>query len=716
VPDIAQSPAAVLRVTNSSGRWLRVAGVCLVLLGTVALTPLENNNGQPNQDLSTIVIFGLPSLACVFGGLYCFIRGRKLKAISAQALVAADQRPPVVYLRSFKDDAAAASNPFQNVLGVATFIFGMSTEEEQLAEAFSGIGPFIAIGKPGEKLPQVGAARMYVGNEEWHDCISGWMASAQLVVLRAGRTDGFWWEVKRAGEVVGPARILFLVPFGRKRYEEFRERAETLLPCRLPRLPRGRSFSLGRLRAIICFAPDWTPQIVRLKARLSLSLNPLAPVLRKALEPIARGLKVDVRPAPHRGRFIRALATIPGVVAAAFVCSLVAGFAIALLNNVGVGDYEKGNLNAAIAKYREAIRLNPGFAEAHSNLCLALSDKGNTDEAIAECRQAIRLKPNLAEAHTNLGFLIYQKGDADEAITEYRDAIRLKPDLAEAHSNLCLALSDKGNADEAIAECRQAIRLKPNLLEAHSNLGISFYRKGDLDGAITEYREAIRLKPELADAHGNLCLALSGKGNADEAIAECRDAIRLKPNVPETHSSLCFSLYQKGDLDRAIAEGREAIRLEPDLAEAHSNLCLALSGKGNADEAIAECRHAIRLKPDSFDAHNSLGLALYHKHDLDAAAVEYREALRLNPRASATHSSLCLALCDKGKPDEGIAECREAIRLDPRNAMAQSNLGIGLAQKGDRAALDEFHKAYQLTPDDPTIRANHEWALKHSSK
>ena len=63
----------------------------------------------------------------------------------------------------------------------------------------------------------------------------------------------------------------------------------------------------------------------------------------------------------------------------------------------------QGKLDEAIAAYREAIRLKPDYAEAHSNLGIALAGQGKLDEAIAEYREAIRLKPDYAAAHNNLG-------------------------------------------------------------------------------------------------------------------------------------------------------------------------------------------------------------------------------------------------------------------------------------------------------------------------
>ena len=69
-----------------------------------------------------------------------------------------------------------------------------------------------------------------------------------------------------------------------------------------------------------------------------------------------------------------------------------------VLLNLGWVFAEKGAVDEAIARYRQAIRLRPGYAPAHSNLGAALLQKGLLDDGIAACREAIRLKPDDATA------------------------------------------------------------------------------------------------------------------------------------------------------------------------------------------------------------------------------------------------------------------------------------------------------------------------------
>ncbi len=77
-------------------------------------------------------------------------------------------------------------------------------------------------------------------------------------------------------------------------------------------------------------------------------------------------------------------------------------------------------------------------AKAHYNLGVDLWRKGDIEGAIAEYRQAIRIKPDDAAAHYNLACACAQKRDARLAVESLRKAI----DLDSKYKGM--ARTDKG--------------------------------------------------------------------------------------------------------------------------------------------------------------------------------------------------------------------------------------------------------------------------------
>ena len=204
--------------------------------------------------------------------------------VNADTLLSNDPRPHVLYLRTFRDDETTSR------------LLGLSTEEQDIATVMLELGPFVAIGEPGEALPDPGAARIYVADEHWQATVTKLMATAQLVVARIGLTESFLWEMLTAVEIVGPKRLLLLVPEDKDVYETFRRHAAGVLPCQLPeyefKLPvRDLSKSYLSIGGFLYFDQDWTPHLQKFKT----------PYLRQSFwNPIAPGLKLALRPVYER--------------------------------------------------------------------------------------------------------------------------------------------------------------------------------------------------------------------------------------------------------------------------------------------------------------------------------------------------------------------------------------------------------------------------------
>lgn len=72
---------------------------------------------------------------------------------------------------------------------------------------------------------------------------------------------------------------------------------------------------------------------------------------------------------------------------------------------------ELGRFAQAAAEFREAVRLDPDYAEAYNNLGIALAEQGDMAPAVEAFRQAVRLDPANAESQSNLGSAVLQLGE-----------------------------------------------------------------------------------------------------------------------------------------------------------------------------------------------------------------------------------------------------------------------------------------------------------------
>ena len=108
--------------------------------------------------------------------------------------------------------------------------------------------------------------------------------------------------------------------------------------------------------------------------------------------------------------------------------------------------------------------------------------------AIKEYREAVRLDPDYVPARTNLGVAYQEQGRLEMAIPQYREAIKLNSSDAVAHANLACALAEQGKMQAALLEYQEALRLNPRDAEVHFALGGLYENKNRPDLAMKEYR------------------------------------------------------------------------------------------------------------------------------------------------------------------------------------------------------------------------------------
>ena len=126
-------------------------------------------------------------------------------------------------------------------------------------------------------------------------------------------------------------------------------------------------------------------------------------------------------------------------------------------------------------------------------------------------REAIRLNPSYADAHYNLGLLLLRRGEAAEGRRELELALRLEPRHLPALVTLSNVARGEGDARRAVALARRAVEAGPSSAGAHLVLGEALAASGDRAGARRELSSALQIDGSLQEARKVLA-SLGGAG------------------------------------------------------------------------------------------------------------------------------------------------------------------------------------------------------------
>jgi hypothetical protein len=243
--------------------WI-VAGCLVAVLTVISLIVRTFSRDSPRPE-DGFIVEGVWELFCFFFAYrlrnWLWRQAWQRSAASAEdELVRRDARRPILYLRSFQlDDRIDKRTWFQWISGS----YPSETAEQAMTKTLRKTGPTIAIGRPDERLPPLGAARFYVSHDRWQQKVQDVAAEAQFVVLATGTTEGLRWEVSHLVATVPPQKIILwahpqllrLSPEEREaEWTKFRATLGNVFPKPLPE-------RLGEAR-FLYFTEDWVPHMV----------------------------------------------------------------------------------------------------------------------------------------------------------------------------------------------------------------------------------------------------------------------------------------------------------------------------------------------------------------------------------------------------------------------------------------------------------------------
>lgn len=240
----------------------------------------------------------------------------------------------------------------------------------------------------------------------------------------------------------------------------------------------------------------------------------------------------------------------------------------------------EGRIAEALARAKALEAVHPQPGTVHYRIAVALQARGDLAAAEAEVRRALRFDPDQPQAHATLGQLLAASGRAGEA---RHHLLRAAAGDAGARGAAQWILDDAVGGREpssavfAVAELARKASLDAATL---ADLGHHLLeaRRGDL--AEPYYLALDARHPNRPDVLEPLGIALIERGQPGRAARTLQRAVELDPARPSAHLHLAIAWVQADRLDDAEAEARRALELKPDYPQARAILAAIGRARG----------------------------------------------------------------------------------------------------------------------------------------
>ncbi len=393
-------------------------------------------------------------------------------------------------------------------------------------------------------------------------------------------------------------------------------------------------------------------------------------------------------------------------------------------NNLLVAD---GQLEAAIANYRQLIGEEPDDGELYYQLAGILLRKGDTSEAGQVIDKAIIIDRLIDRYQLLAGKIRFAAHDNFEAINHLTNALILNPQYLEGYYYLGLALEKTGQSDKALSQLQAALSIEPLYFDAQLAWAeIKFQQltqsTGDWNSSSTstetadqtnttpnafqqlldKLESALKIKPDSVQAHLLLARVQLSLGAEFKARTLLEKRLRDFGTDDRILLALARIEYQSGRFDKASQ--LLAKQATTDLPSRILLMKITIRTKPGPGTA-ADISTLLRKFPDSDELLLLSAQWELQQGNIVRAERQLQKCLALNPdfaQAYFTLSKIHAAQSDQSGSQWAVRKARQ---------LAPGNLEIRLAYLNNLVEAGHWSEAEKLlnqyTPDSDHPEVNY---------
>lgn len=225
----------------------------------------------------------------------------------------------------------------------------------------------------------------------------------------------------------------------------------------------------------------------------------------------------------------------------------------------GVEALKSGDLDKAEEVFSNALRKGIKHPLVFHNLGVIAQERGKHIEAIARFREALALQPDFGPSHLLLGSSLLALKRNTEALGELRRAITLMPKEPLARLQLAKAYEASENWIAAVQQLQKLVELDSQEPEYSYQLGRAWTK---LSG--WAYQQISQVNPRSARLQQALGQEYAIQGKYDSALAAFQKAAQLDSKLPEVHLGVALLCLELKRFDEAEAAIELELRLVPE--------------------------------------------------------------------------------------------------------------------------------------------------------
>jgi tetratricopeptide (TPR) repeat protein len=377
--------------------------------------------------------------------------------------------------------------------------------------------------------------------------------------------------------------------------------------------------------------------------------------------------------------------------------------------------YEKGKFREASIMFRNALKEDARFGEAHYRLALTAMKLGQIGEAFGAFQRVVELQPDNLDAFRQLSDLYITSYAANpkryaNSLKEAQDlAAKLKKSHPTSFEYLRLqAMLDQlaGKPEEALTGYLAADKAKPNepeLQVAIATIYMTLKREGDAEALL---KKLVATSKEYLRGYDLLYAFYLRSSNYAEAEKVAQLRLANNPSLVRSHIALAAHYAGTRD-DASMTRTLDNLLKQSDkLPTAYDEVGSFYARLGNFEKAIQILEQGLAKAPDEA-AKKNLRKGIVQAYSTQGKIAEAQTVvetmLKVDPKDPDAISLRAHLWLMGGKPENlnsAITDLQSIVSKMPDNAVLRFDLGNALMIRGDLdLAKTHLNEVLKLRPD-----------------